>query len=439
MKLTIIQPSHYRSKSERLPCKIKKRRLIGLTLPYLAALTPPGWEVTLIDEQLTGLDFNAPVDLVAVTTWTINSLRAYEIADAFRRRGVPVVMGGPHTYFYPDESAAHCDAVGIGEGETIWPSMLDDFANGRLQKFYHAPILQDLGNLPMPRYALLDLPKYGSIKTYSVQTSRGCPFECEFCSERFYLGHRYRYRPVQDVIEEIRQSRARYVFFADSNFAGRPSHTAELMEALIPLKVHWSALWPAYLCNDRKLMDLAAKSGLLHLNLGMESIDRETLAGLKKMNNKVAGHGEILGNLRKRDISYSLNFIFGWDTEKEDIFASTLAFLRNEKVPAAYFNILTPHKGTPLYDRMLAEDRIIDIDDIGRWPGIYCHIKPRYCTAAELEMRVKAMYHEFYSYSSMLARLPLPVTQPRIASWIVNLEQRKVSREGDKAESFDRY
>jgi radical SAM superfamily enzyme YgiQ (UPF0313 family) len=211
------------------------------------------------------------------------------------------------------------------------------------------------------------------------------------------------------------------------------------MEALIPLKIHWSALWPAYLCNDRKLMDLAAKSGLLHLNLGMESIDKQTLAGLKKINNKVTHYEEILENLRKRDISYSLNFIFGWDTEKEDIFASTLAFLRNERVPAAYFNILTPHKGTPLYDRMLAENRIIDIDDIGRWPGIYCHIKPSYCTAAKLEMRVKEMYHEFYSYSSMLARLPLPVTQTRIASWIVNLEQRKVSREGDKAESFDRY
>ncbi len=437
--MTVIQPSHYLSKSERSPCRIRKRRLIGLTLPYLAALTPPGWEVTLVDEQLAGLDFDAPADLVALTTWTINSLRAYEIADAFRERGVPVVMGGPHTYFYPDESAAHCDAVGIGEGETIWPLMLDDFANGRLQKLYRAPILQDLDSLPMPRYDLLDLSRYGSIKTYSVQASRGCPFECEFCSERYYLGHRYRYRPVSDVIAEIRQSRARYIFFADSNFAGRPSHTAELMEALIPLKVHWSALWPAYLCNDRRLMDLATKSGLLHLNIGMESIDRETLTGLKKMSDKVARHEEILGNLRKRDISYSLNFIFGWDTEKEDIFASTLTFLREQKVPAAYFNILTPHKGTPLYDRMKAEDRIIDIDDIGRWPGIYCHIKPRYCTPSELEMRVKAMYREFYGYSSMLSRLPLPVTQARIASWIVNLEQGKISREGDKAESFDHY
>ena len=439
MKLSIIQPSHYRSRSDRSPCRMRKRQLIGLTLPYLAALTPPGWEITLIDEQLTGLDFGAPVDLVAITTWTINSFRAYEIGDTFRRRGVPVIMGGPHTYFYPEESAAHCDAVGVGEGETIWPAMLEDFLHGRLKKLYRAPHLQDLSNLPMPRYDLLDLSRYGFVKTYSVQASRGCPFECEFCSERFHLGHRYRCRPVEDVIAEIRESRARYVFFADSNFSGRPAHTMELMEALIPLKIRWSALWPAYLCKDQKLMDLAAKSGLLHLNLGLESIDQETLAGMRKTNNKVGQYREILENLRKREISYSLNFIFGWDTEREDIFSSTLAFLRGERVPAAYFNILTPHKGTPLYDRMMAEDRIIDADDIGRWPGIRCHIKPKYCSPRELEERVMAMHREFYRYSSMLARLPLPIKLTGIASWMVNFSQRKVSRPGEEMENFDRY
>ena len=437
MRLSIIQPSHYRSKSDRSILKIKKRRLTGLTLPYLAALTPAGWDIGLIDEQLTDIDFDAPVDLAAITTWTINSLRAYEIADNFRRRGVPVIMGGPHTYFYPEESAAHCDAVGIGEGENIWPAMLDDFANGRLRKLYSAPHSPDLADLPMPRYDLLDFSRYTRIKTYSVQSSRGCPFECEFCSERFYLGHRYRYRPVADVIAEIRRTGAHYILFADSNFAGKPSHTKELMKELIPLKVRWSALWPAYLCNDREMMNLAAKSGLLHLNIGIESIDQETLMGLNKSSNKVKQYREILGNLRKRNISYSLNFIFGTDTEKADIFTSTLAFLRDEKVPAAYFNILTPHKGTPLYDRMAAEDRIIDIDGIGRWPGIHCHIKPSYCSAEEMETHVRTMYRKFYSLPSMLARLSFPVRQTDIASWMVNLEQRRVSR--TETENFDYY
>jgi len=410
-----------------------------LTLPYLAALTPSDWTIDLVDEQLTEIDFEAPVDLVALTTWTINSLRAYAIADRFRQRGVPVIMGGPHTFSYAEEAAEHCDGVGIGEGEAIWPIMLQDAANGRLKKFYRAEQLQDLAALPLARHDLLDLRKYGPIKTYSIQSSRGCPFTCEFCSERFYLGPGYRFRPVTDVIAEIKEKKEKHIFFADSNFAGRPAHTMALMEALIPLKVRWSALFPVYLCNDAKFLDLAKKSGLLHVNIGMESIDQETLAGLGKRFNDARQYRETLLNLRKRGISHSLNFIFGWDTDKEDVFSSTLAFLNREKVSAAYFNILTPHKGTPLYERMLAQDRIVDAEHIGRWPGIRCHIKPAYCSAAGLEQHVREMYVRFYSYSSILSRLPLPLTQADIASWVINLSQRKISRAALGMENFDNY
>lgn len=184
------------------------------------------------------------MDLVAITTWTINSFRAYEIADKFRGRGVPVIMGGPHTYFYSEETAEHCDSVGVGEGEKIYPLMLEDALSGRLKKIYRADLLYDLENLSLPRYDLLDLRKYGLIRTFSVQSSRGCPFRCEFCSERFHLGEKYRYRPVHDIVEEIKQTKAKNLLFADSNFAGKREHTMELMEALIPLKVRWSTLWP---------------------------------------------------------------------------------------------------------------------------------------------------------------------------------------------------
>ena len=412
--------------------------MAALTLPYLAALTPKEWDVTLIEEQLTDIDFKAPVDLVAITAWTINSFRAYEIADRFREQGIPVIIGGPHTYFYSDEAAEHCDAVGIGEGEKIWPLTLEDAARGRLKKIYCADHLQDLKNLPLPRYDLLNLRKYSLIKTFSIQSSRGCPFKCDFCSERFYLGQSYRYRPVEEVIDEIKRSRAKNILFADSNFAGKISHTMELMEAFIPLKVRWSTLWAAYLCNDQKFMDLAKRSGLLHVNIGLESINQDTLNGMNKKVNQVKEYKKILHNLRKRGISYSLNFIFGWDTEKEDVFASTMAFLKQEKVPVAYFNILTPHRGTLLYDRMTAENRIIDSHQMGRWPGITCHIKPTYCSAQELENYVRKIHSEFYSCRSILSRLPLPITQANIASWVVNLSERRVSR-NDTAEDFDNY
>jgi radical SAM superfamily enzyme YgiQ (UPF0313 family) len=440
-RLLIIQPSHYRTRSNPAIHKSRKRSLVPLTLPYLAALTPREWDVNLIDEQLSGIDFRASVDLVAITTWTINSIRAYEIADRFREKGVPVIMGGPHTYFHSEEAAEHCDAVGIGEGEGIWPVILADAENGQLKRTYRTDALPTLQGLPFPRYDLLDLRKYSifKIKSFSVQSSRGCPFQCEFCSERFYLGGRYRYRSVPEVIEEIKASKARNILFADSNFAGNVDHAMELMEALIPLKVSWSSLWPAYLCTNQKFMDLAQKSGLLHVNIGIESIDPDTLYEMNKKVNKVQQYKEILVNLRKRGISYSLNFIFGWDTEKKGVFRSTLAFLRQNKVPVAYFNILTPHKGTPLYERMKAENRIIDIDHIGRWPGIFCHIRPRHYSAEELEEEVKKIDRDFYSYSSMLVRLPLSFTKANITSWLMNWSQRKVSRVGEGMENFDDY
>jgi len=437
-KLLIIQPTHYLSPSNRSLHKTKKRSVVNLTLPYLAALAPKDWDVSIVDEQLSDVDFNAPVDVVAISTWTMNSLRAYDIADRFRERGIPVLMGGPHTFFHDEEAAEHSDAVGSGEGEMIWPQMLEDAAAGRLRKFYRAESLHNLENLPMPRYEMINPRHYGWFKTYSVQSSRGCPFKCEFCSERLYLGHSYRYRPTQDVVEEIRFTKSRDILFADSNFAGNMSHTMELMEALIPLKVRWSALWSAHLCMNDRFMDLAKKSGLLHLNIGMESIDTKTLASMNKRANKVEEYEQILKGLRKRNISYSLNFIFGWDTETPDVFDATLAFLQKYKVPAAYFNILTPDKGTPLYDRMKQDGRITDIDAMGRYPGDKCYIKPLHFSREELENGVRDLYARFYSYRSIVSRLPLPFTMANIASWIVNFSQRNVLQ-ADSMESFDAF
>ena len=428
MKLMIIQPTYYRSRSDRTLYKTKNRTLVGMTLPYLAALTTSEWKVQLVDEQVTDIDFDAYVDLVGITTWTINSLRAYEISRKFRRRGIPVIMGGPHTFFDCEEAAEHCDAVGIGEGEDIWPVMLQDAANGCLKKFYRADNPHSLKELPIPCYDLLKLPGYEMTRTYSVQSSRGCPFKCEFCSERFYIGERYRYRPTQEIVSEIKHIKAKNVFFADSMFAGKKQHSMELMEALVPLKIRWSTLWTAYLCRDQKFMDLAKRSGLLHVNMGMESISQETLAAMNKKFNKVDQYDEILSSLRKRGISYSLNFVFGYDEEKPEVFQSTLTFLQRHKVPVAYFYTLSPHKGTPLYERMKQENRLIDEQHMDRWPGNVCQIKPLYCSARELEDKVRSMYREFYSFPSMLRRLPPPVTKSHIASWVLNFSQKRMCR-----------
>jgi radical SAM superfamily enzyme YgiQ (UPF0313 family) len=438
-RLVIIQPSYYRSKADPTVFKIRRRSVVPLTLPYLAALTPVGWNIELLDEPLQPIDFERPADLVAITVGTLNSYRANDVADEFRRRGVPVIMGGPHTYFHAAETAEHCDAVAIGEAESIWPQMLNDACRGQLKRIYRADVLPSLQGFPLPRYDLLNLRRYGPFKTFVVVSSRGCLFHCEFCSERFLLGDSYRCRPIPEVIDEIRHCRARNILFGDSNFGGKRGRAMELMEAMIPLKVRWSALWPAYLCNDAAFLDLAQRSGLLHVNVGLESIDSGTLAGMNKRFNKAHQYGEILANLRRRGISYSLNFIFGWDGESEGVFGSTLRFLTDHKVPVAYFNILTPVKGTPLYDRLQSEGRILNRQDIDRWPGQICYIKPPYGTPAELEKNVQSMYGQFYSLPSILARLPMPWTKSSLASWIINLSQRRMAHVEQYANNFDGY
>jgi len=407
---------------------MRRRDLVPLVLPYLAALTGPDWEVSLVNETVTPVDLEAKADLVAITVYTLSSLRAYDLAKAFRQRGKPVILGGPHVFFYPEEAAQHATAIGIGEGEHIWGPMLADAAAGRLQPMYKSDSISDLKGLPVPRYELLDLRPYGRFKTFAVQATRGCPFVCDFCSERLYLGGGFRFRPVADVVEEIKRLPSRNVFFAESNFGGNPAHAKALMEALIPLKLRWSTLWSLNLCADREFLDLAQRSGVLHVNIGMESLDTETLRGMRKRQNATPRQAELLRELRRRGISYSLNFIFGWDTETRNVFETTREFLRKEKVPVAYFNVLTPDKGTAYYDRMLRSNRILNREEIGRWPGRTCHIRPKSCTPQELEREVQSIYRDFYSIRSMVARLPLPLSASSIASWVLNWSQRRMSR-----------
>lgn len=189
------------------------------------------------------IDFDCHPDLVAITSWTIHSIRGYDVAREFRHRGIPVIMGGPHVWFHYEEAAKHCEAIGIGEAEPIWSQMLRDAAGGRLQKVYRAPQMPSIAGLPTPRWEFLDLKRYGPFKTFTLLSSRGCPMQCEFCSERLYLGGGFRVRPVEDVIEEIKRCGSRNIFFGDSDLGGKRARAMELMEAMIPLRVRWSALF----------------------------------------------------------------------------------------------------------------------------------------------------------------------------------------------------
>jgi radical SAM superfamily enzyme YgiQ (UPF0313 family) len=439
-KLLIIQAATYRSRDDRRPLRIRKRKLVGAVMPYLAALAPPGWDIQLLDDELDEPDYNAKIDVVAITVRMVTSLRAYEVADQFRARGVTVLLGGPHATFYHEEMAEHADAVCIGEGEEIFPRMLQDAVAGRLQRVYQRDTVASLAGMPTPRWDLLNPRHFVFYKPFVIQQSRGCPYSCDFCAERRLNGdHGYRDRPVQEVVDEIRKCGGKHIFFAASQFVGHKGRTMELLEALIPLKIRWSALFSPRFGLDGKFLDLAKRSGLLHVNMGIESIAQDTLQTMRKGQNKSTSYDEMIRNLNDRNISYSFNFVLGGDTDDESVFPATLKFLEQYKVPAAYFNVMVPLRGTPLYGRMHQEGRIIDEPNMERWAGVTCHFQPMRMTGDELIAQVKQMQRDFYSWPSMLRRLRFPRTQADLASWNVNLTQRRVALHSDTMNEFSEY
>lgn len=428
-KLLIIQAATYRSEEDCRPMRIRKRRLVGAILPHLAAMAPTGWQITLHDDAIAEPPYGEHFDVVAITVRTVTSFRAYEIADKFRALGVKVLMGGPHATFYGTEMAEHADAVCVGEGEEIFAEMLADAAAGRLRPVYRRDAAADLKGLPRPRWDLLDMKNYVFYRPFVIQQSRGCPYTCDFCAERRLNGdYGFRDRPAEEIIEDIKRCGGKHIFFAASQFVGHKGRTMELMEKLVPLKIHWSALFSPRFGLDAAFLDLAKKSGLLHVNMGIESISQGALKAMHKDFNHVETYREMIRNLNERNISYSFNFVIGADTDTPDVFDETLKFLNEMKVPAAYFNVMVPLKGTPLYDRGKQDGRILDEANMERWAGVKCYMRPKNMSTDTLIAGVKRMQKEFYSWPKVMSRLRFP---PRsyadFASWEVCLSQRAVA------------
>jgi len=439
-RLLITQATGYRYRGLRTPYKLRKRKLVGAVIPYLAALAPKEWKITLVDDATEELDLNADVDVVAITLRTVTSFRGYEIADNFRRRGIPVLMGGPHTTFHAEEVAEHADAVCIGEAEEIFPRMLADAAAGRLQKFYRRDQAACLQGMPAPRWDLLNPKKYVFYRPFVIQYSRGCPYVCDFCAERRLNGDfGYRCRPAAEVVEEIKKCGSRHIFFAASQFAGDPDRAMELMESLVPLRIRWSTLFSAHYCLDERFLNLAQRSGLLHVNMGIESINQQTLKAMHKGFNKASEYSQVIRNVTKRDISYSLNFVFGDDADDESVFDATLDFLGEHKAQTAYFNILVPLRGTSVHQKFKEEGRLIDEENMERWPGLSCHFQPLRFSPEELVRRIMKIRRDFYSTTSAIRRLPVPYKESHLASWNLHFLQRKVVAHMDSMRDFTEF
>ena len=411
MRLLLVQPTTYYPDGR--PLRSKTRWLLGITLPYLAGLTPKGIQVDIVDDRLSPIPYDKPYDLVGITATCATARRGYEIAGEFRARGVQVVMGGFHVTLHPEEALGHSDAVVVGEAESVWEEVLENARRRRLKGRYQASQFHDLAGLPRPRLELMDFKRY-RVKIAPTQTSRGCPYHCAFCEVPIVYGHTYRRRPLDEVLEEIKASvrvtGLKNIYFIDDNLTGHRDYAKELFERLIPLRLRWSCLWTINTSRDLELLDLAKQSGCYHVNIGIENVCPESISSIEKVQNPVQDYEMLLNRLRERGIFYSLNFMFGLDGDLPGLFEETLAFLERVKAPMAFFNVATPRRGTPMWDQLNQEGRVHN-PDAEKYLGMVCNFLPRHMTPEECEEGVWRCFQKFYSIGSIFRRLLWPPTR----------------------------
>ncbi|MBI5884347.1 MAG: B12-binding domain-containing radical SAM protein [Elusimicrobia bacterium] len=414
MKLLLVLPTTV-DKDGKLT-RSKRRWVLGLAMPYMAALTPPWVKTRIVDDRMDAIDYDDGWDVVGLNTTIATCTRAYQIADEFRRRGVPVVMGGFHATLNPEECLQHADAVVEGEAEYVWPQLLEDVKAGCLKKRYRADKLHDMKGLPLPRWDLLDRRRYLA-PFLPLQTTRGCPFTCSYCEVPVFYGGTYRHRPVGEVISDLKNIPTRKIQIVDDNIVGNRAYARELFTAMIPLKVRFSCLWTINTSRDPEILDLAKKAGIYHVNIGIESISQKSLGSVNKRQNQVKDYIDMLGALEKRGIFYSLNFIFGLDEDTPDIFEETMDFLKQIKAPMVFFNTATPRTGTAMRAQLEKEGRILNpVAD--RYTGMECLYVPKNMTPRQVEDGVWKCFREFYSPMAIMKRFLWPPQWPYMGQGI---------------------
>jgi len=339
---------------------------ISLGLLILAALTPPEFDVEVIDEHFDVIDFNKDYDLVAISAMTQQSLRAYEIADEFRRREKVVVIGGIHATLLRHEAKEHADSVVVGEGERIWPVILDDFLTGRLRPYYISEQPIDLRQSPIPRYDLLDSRNYNVVW---VQTSRGCPHDCDFCASSKIFGRKFRYKEIDQIVEEIKFIKQLFknitIDFTDDNMFVNRGFSVELLKKLKGLNIKWRGETDISIADDQGFLRLLKESGCQALLVGLESVNKPSLRFLDKGNWKFRMYDKYtsaIENIQSLGIGIIGAFILGFDEDDYTIFRETADFIIKNKLYGANISILTPFPGTRLRERLEKEKRILSND-----------------------------------------------------------------------------
>jgi radical SAM superfamily enzyme YgiQ (UPF0313 family) len=376
-----------------------------LCFAILKSLTSDKHHVRFYDERLEPIPFDEPTDLVALTVETYTARRAYQVADRYRRLGIPVVMGGYHPTFLPEETLQHADAIVKGDAEGLWEQVLCDAESASLQPVYESSEFPDLAG-HMPDRSIFRGKKYAPMGL--VQYSRGCKFNCSFCSIRAFYGNNLRQRPVEDVVEDIRRSGRRHIFIVDDNLFVNAEKARELFEALIPLNVTWSCQVSIDIARDADLVRLMARSGCINALIGFESLDPESLREIKKgWNVKWQSYDDAVDVFRQAGIMLYGTFIFGCDNDTVESFDKSVEFAMRNKFMLANFNPLTPMPGAPLFDRMQREGRLLHerwwLDDDFSYGD--ATLLPRNMTPRQLTEGCFAARRKFNNAKSIMYRL----------------------------------
>jgi radical SAM superfamily enzyme YgiQ (UPF0313 family) len=405
MKITIIFPQ-FENKTY-----VKLRPHPPLALPLLASLIPEEHEIKVIDECVDRIKFDDPVDLIFISSFTSNVTRGYEIADKYRSLGVSVIMGGIHVSFLPDEALEHADAVCIGEGENLVKEIINDFKNNALKKKYKCDHRTDLSKLPFPQRKYIKMRHYPVPNT--VQATRGCPFGCEYCTVTHFYGRSYRFRPVSEVIAELRsiletaRGLDRFVFFVDDNLLVKRTYAHELLKEFKKIKnFGWTCMMNISVAKDEEMLKLIKDTNCVNIFLGLESISQDMLKKVGKKHNTVAEYEYLIGKLHDYDIPLNCAFMFGFDDDDPGVFERTYEFAQRNAIDVGTFSILTPYPGTTIYKKFEEQGRLLT-KDWRKYDSSHVVFEPRGMSAKELRDGLHWLWREYYTDKSIQERLEL--------------------------------
>jgi radical SAM superfamily enzyme YgiQ (UPF0313 family) len=379
----------------------------GLMIPQLAlhileGLTPPEHHVKIVEEENEALNLDEECDLVGISCMTSNSPRAYYLAQEFKKRGKSVILGGVHPSILPEEALQHADSVVVGEAEGVWEQLLEDFQNGKLQRKYYNPKPQ------LDRYIPKKYGKPNQKKLFHVipvMTTRGCPYNCEFCCVGHLFGKQIRHVPIPNIVRDIEDSHGKVFIFLDDNLIARPKYAKQLFRAIKPLNIKWGGQASVSFVHDIELMQLAAQSGCVALFFGVESVSEAQLKTMRKSIKEIGKIEQAIKKVKDLGIGFHASMIFGFDNDTRAVFSDTLEFLLRNKVSSASLNILTPYPGTKIYEQFKSEGRLLTTN----WKH-YDHstvtFRPKNMSPDELQAGTIWVKKEFSKISSIVRRLP---------------------------------